>query len=725
MAIDRIALLGIDIIVNAQRARTALKSIDQSMQNLDGFAGQLGVTLGTVGVAFSGLLLARRFTTVAVEGITIVTEAAAGLEEQIRDIEKIASSGNINKLGQDFLELGQNIRGLSFEELARGAQTAARAGVTLDNGLLKLTSTTSRYAMVAGDLTPDEATEGIARLLANFDMGVEKADNLTSAINGLSDAFPTTSGEIQKTMARLSGFAEATNMTVQELAALSAVLLSSGQSATVVRSTIGSLLDKLAREPELVREQLQMTNEEFERFFILMRSNPTEGILKFIETLNLIDPLDQSKALQELGISSFRIASTIKILQAAYDKLNPAIQKSNELFAEGTVNLDKYAVVAGGANAKLNQLHNQWTVLKASLADNNLVMNQLIGGFEILKGLLQGFQSNNFQFNQLSAGDTAQVLDREINAMEQQLAYWQQVVEERNRINTQFGAGQMGSPGSMFMMGGTSTELGFLQFIMAEAAALFGEVPQALGIIRDLEFQINLLKEKRQTLLENEGEVLRENAERTEKQRKEAEKAAEALRERQLEQFQEFQAELEDLGYTGIEAQIIRIENTISDLREKFEELHKPTDELITAYEEATQRLQQQIDDLKNKPSEMESGQLKFLGQHAGRFADKIESISELLEGIELFQGQPNIQNTISNMLDSLLNPVSLPRFTSVQQTQQEIRESSLREEQRKRELDQLALAKAMVDIMINNLNVNQQTKDLLDRMLQEGNTIQ
>lgn len=724
MAIDRIALLGIDIIVNAQRARTALKSIDQSMNKMNGLAGDLGVALGAVGVAFSGLLLARRFTTVAVEGITIVTKAAATLEEQIRDIEKITSSGSINELARQFLELGQNIRGLSFDDISKGAQTAARSGVTLGDGLIKLTDITSRYAMVAGDLTPTDATEGIARLLANFDMGVEKADNVTSSINGLSDAFSTTSGEIQKTMARLSGFAEATNMTIEELAALSAAVLSSGQSATVVRSTIGALLDKLAKEPEVVREQLKMTNEEFEQFFLLLRSDPTTGILKFIERLNSMDPLEQAKALEALGVSSFRIASTIKIMQAAYEKLIPAIELSNKLFEEGTVNLDKYAVVAEGTNAKLKQLHNQWTVLKASLSENTVVLNHLIGGFEILKGLLEGFQTHDFTFSQFKMGDTVTELDRQIYATEQQILRLQSVIDQKLNPATQH---DPTTPNNIMRLLGITPSMAYadiFDYIKKEAGFLLGEYPQALGIIKDLEFQINLLKEKRQTIIENEGEAIERNIERTKQQQEAAEKAAKALRERQLEQFKEFQKELEDIGYTGAEAKIKSLENEIDELRKKFEDLHKPTDELTKAYEEAVGRLRKQVDDIKAQPTGLQNDRLDFLSKFSGRFGDAVEEVDALLKGMNLFKGVPQIQNTINSMLNSFLNPPNLPRFISTDQAQQDIREAALIEERRKHEKDQLALAKAMVDVMITNANINQATHTLLERMHQEGNTI-
>lgn len=693
MTIDRIALLGIDIIVNAQRARTALKSIDQSLMDMNNNMKFIAAGLGAFGVAFSGFLLARRVGSIVVETTRDLMESTNQLEEQIISIQTIAKSDDIKGLGRQFIELGTSIRGVEFKEIESAGLAAARTGVTVENGLFDLIETSLKFAKVSKDLGSAEAAEGLAALAINFDKPIEYTQNLASGIDMLSDNFITTSGEILKTSARLSGFAETTGMTVEDLNGLSAALLSSRQSATVVRSTISQLLAKMTAAPEKVRDLLSMSQSEYERFFIALRTDPAEAILTFAKSLNKLDPSRQSAALVDMGLASDRTASTIRILQGAIDNVEKSMQISNEETQKGTALLDKYAVSASSANDRLQQLSNRLTVLKAGVIATHGVVSMLDGLLTALEQTANNskiYSGNNVE-NMLGQGMELGKTVEQLNAGEKQIKSLQDLMRK----------------------GIVEEKKGFLNsmnpFSIMQVATVQGEINR-------LELFRNLIVEKRIALVDNEIRQLEEEGDlAAEKLQREKDANDERIRRERAEQGN-FMFDLNRMALPKDEGQIQGLYDQITEITDKFISLNNPTDSLSQAFEDATDRFLQQIDDI-------EAAQLKkkadSLSSATGEFGSKVQKIADLMDLRNQFKGVPDIFGPLSTILDKQLNlafenkgPVALNAFRD------QIRMAEFDKGDTELKRAQLLLTKEMVKLMgMNNID-NQTMQNYLQQML-------
>ena len=119
--------------------------------------------------------------------------------------------------------------------------TAARAGVRGAENIERLAEAGLILSKRSLDIGPQEATEGLAILARNMDISIEKAGLLGNVINVLSDNNAALSGQITTTSQRLAGFAGQLGIQAEELTALSATLISTGATATTIRSTFVNL----------------------------------------------------------------------------------------------------------------------------------------------------------------------------------------------------------------------------------------------------------------------------------------------------------------------------------------------------------------------------------------------------------------------------------------------------------------------------------------------------
>ena len=169
---------------------------------------------------------------------------------------------------------------------------------------------------VSLDISPTEATEGLAALTLNLDLSIEKTDELANQIDVLSDTTLSTSGEILKTSARLSGFADALGISAAEVTGLSAALLATKQSATTVRTTLTSLFEVLTSRPFEAAEAVGFTGTAIREFANLTRTDATEAVLVFVEAFSKLDFSEQTNTLKQLEIGSKRISQVMRTFAA-------------------------------------------------------------------------------------------------------------------------------------------------------------------------------------------------------------------------------------------------------------------------------------------------------------------------------------------------------------------------------------------------------------------------
>lgn len=404
---NTLARLIVEIVLSTRRAEIELRnwqrSVSASASNMERLAG----TLGRIGGAASVFLLVVRYIQAVDEILQQSLQSFAALEKQIIDIQKI-SGGLFNDVSNAFFRVVQANPGATFNESSAAMAAAARTGLTLENGLEKLTEVGIRLAQVAGDLTPTEAVEGLSTLMQNLNLSVDQVDNLASAIDTLSDKFKATTGQIVKSSARLAGFAQTTKTSGEDLAAISTVLLASGQQPTVVNSSIVRLLVALKANLFDVTNALNITGKAQEDFFVKFNSGQTvEGIIQFIEALDKLSFAEQTALLEELGISGARVRPVIEILKSKTDDLRRAQREANQASAEGTSLLKKQGLAVDSAAARIQILKNETERFNAAIANSSDVINLNIARVRIWQDTIEGAKWWMDQFAEAIGGKGA------------------------------------------------------------------------------------------------------------------------------------------------------------------------------------------------------------------------------------------------------------------------------------------------------------------------------
>jgi len=375
MAIDRVAQLAVDIVINSRRAKAQLANFRGSVDKSTMSTRKLALTIGSIGLAASAFLILRRAAGLAVDSVLAVVDAYAQLETKLVKIQKIARFENFVKFSEDFVTLGKELRGVSFEELSLISGMAARSGFANPDDLLKFTKAVALLVQVSDDVEPTQAAEGMARLLANFDKGADDTLKMVNAIDALSDGMTVTSGQILNITEKVAGYADAIDLSAEETLAFNARLRATGTTSTVVRSTMIRMLKLLRTEPRNVATELGLMGDEFHKFLADIETDPKSALITFIERLKQLQIEGKSfeKVLVNLKLATSRNFAAIINMVSNFEGFEEALVIANKA-GQSTVNvLEKHAIVAETAQTRIDEMKKSWDLLKVSFANTDAI----------------------------------------------------------------------------------------------------------------------------------------------------------------------------------------------------------------------------------------------------------------------------------------------------------------------------------------------------------------
>ncbi len=384
---NQLASLAVDIVINARRFRSTLRSTRGDLKKTQVSARGLSKSIVAIGLAASAFLILQRAARIAIDVVKETTLAFAELEKQIIDIEKIAKTS----VSKQFLGLGRELPSASFQTISEVMSSAARAGIQGADGIKEFSKAVIILSEVSGDIVPGEASIGIAQLLKNFDLGTDKALNLVNNIDILSDNFVTTSGAILTSSKRLAGFAETAGFTVDQLNAVVTVLLSTGATATTIRTTLGSLFTKVIPKALEAGRAFGLVGEELIDFAAIIQQGGPKALELFINTLKALPESEAQDFLKEFGIAGSRTQIVLKLLaKTTTGDFNRALKLSADSIKETSGALLKYNTVVNTTDTIVKALGKEWTLFKANLGDGK--------AFDTASSFLRGL---NDDFNAL------------------------------------------------------------------------------------------------------------------------------------------------------------------------------------------------------------------------------------------------------------------------------------------------------------------------------------
>jgi len=380
MAFGRLASLFVDIVVQTTKYQTQLNNMQNQTKQA---ANNMQASFMKIGLGAGGIFLIKKALTEVTSTVLLSTQKFAALEKQIVDIQKVAKFGEFQEFARGYIQLGTEMRGVSFKELGEIGGDLARLGVRGGaKEFLEFLKVSAQFAQSTGDLDLRQAGEGIGKLLQNFGKELNSVNALaaSSSINKLADDFAVTSNEILTVTQKLSGFADAVGLSQEQTLGLVTLIKQTGISSTVVESSLTRLFTVMESEPRKVAEAIGLSGNAIEEFVVKLKSEPIEAVRAFFQALNAM-PVDRAVGiLKELELATSRNAVALLNATNRFDDWNKTQQAAIDGSRDAASLLDKYALSAETAASKIEQLTNRWNVFLASLGNTQAL--------DFLNGLL-------------------------------------------------------------------------------------------------------------------------------------------------------------------------------------------------------------------------------------------------------------------------------------------------------------------------------------------------
>jgi len=258
-----------DLVVRIKGDITDLKAkVGMAKNEVSG----LGKQLGSAGAAMTktGAMMTAAVTPVAV-GFGYATKRAIDFEDSMANVRKTTgmSGAELKDLEKGIRDLATKIP-LAHEELAGIAAVAGQLGIQGKENILSFTRTAAMMA-TAFDMSAEDAATAMAKLANIYDIPVQEVDRLGSAINTLGNTTAASEAEIIRAMYQVGASGKMLGATQQQIAAMTATLISMGmapeRAGTRMMSAfnqLGANIDKLA---EITGEDIGTLRKKFETDF--------------------------------------------------------------------------------------------------------------------------------------------------------------------------------------------------------------------------------------------------------------------------------------------------------------------------------------------------------------------------------------------------------------------------------------------------------------------------
>ncbi|MBR9984255.1 MAG: phage tail tape measure protein [Wolbachia endosymbiont of Homalodisca vitripennis] len=307
--------------------------LGSSIEALKGKYGKLGSAIRS---HQSFLAIKAHFKSQIIEtiglGLTLAApiKVAIDFESAMADVKKVVKFIK-DETKDEALEFAKELKKLSHKiplsaaELAQIAASGGQLGIEKED-LLEFTTIVAKMT-TAFDMSAEEAGNAIAKISNVYGIGVDKMENVGNIINHLSDNTAAKAKEMVLTLNRIGGNAKQFGLEVDQASSLASAFISLGKQPEKAATAINNFLSKLqtAREqsPEFhdALDEMGTSIEELEQ---IIKKNPQEAILQFLETLKKIDDQERAGILMNLFGSGFQ--DDIALLVGSLDIYKKAIE---------------------------------------------------------------------------------------------------------------------------------------------------------------------------------------------------------------------------------------------------------------------------------------------------------------------------------------------------------------------------------------------------------------
>jgi len=229
----------------------------------------------------------------SIAAIAAPIKSAIDFESAMADVKKVVDFKDDNEIkgfSNEILKMSQVIP-MTAEGLTQVAAAGGQMGLA-KNELLKFTEMAAKTA-VAFDITAESAGDTIGKIKNILSLSLDETGEMMDVINHLSNNNAAKASEIVEVMKRIAGIGKQVGLAKEQTAALASTFISLGKAPETAATASEALLKKLNNIESLspkTRAAFKKTGLSIKNFSAMMKKDAQGAVLKFLETMNNIEP---------------------------------------------------------------------------------------------------------------------------------------------------------------------------------------------------------------------------------------------------------------------------------------------------------------------------------------------------------------------------------------------------------------------------------------------------
>lgn len=378
-----------------QLERAAVASafgVDQATYSMTRLANQLPrIRYAIYDVSNTATIAGAAFLGMSVASFAV----SAKMQRDFANVQRTtgASGDELQKLKQDFVELGQTIP-VSWSQLTEIGTLAGQLGIASEN-IASFTETVAKFSATT-DVSAQAAATALGRLdqlLAGDPNDAESYNRLASSILAVGVNSVATESQIIAIAQNIASIGNAAGLSRDEVIGFSGALASVGIQPELARGLtarlfgeIGTAISQGSVQLETFAATAGMSAEQFRQAWSDDAASALVEFLKGIEK----EGANAQATLASVGITSVRDVPNILKLAQGYEEVARLLGVSADGFANNNEIQKQYAVITAQVAEKFNVLINS---LQIFIAETGAGVNALGGFLDLLTGVVKALTS--------------------------------------------------------------------------------------------------------------------------------------------------------------------------------------------------------------------------------------------------------------------------------------------------------------------------------------------
>lgn len=382
MAAGRDRLLAIQAKRNADNAKeenrlmnarsAAFVKAEAEAKRLDSAGSLPTLRYALYDVASTTGVMAAALTGVGVASIA----AAASFESSFTNVERVinASSAQTENLRSQLIGLTREVP-MAFGDVAKIATLGGQLGIA-ESSLAGFSETVAQFSSVTG-ISVEQSATAFGALGELLNVTAAEYDNLGSAIAYVGVNSVATEAEITTMAQKLAASASNAGFTAEQVIALSGAMASlriaPERAQGVMEVYFRTLNQSLATGGERLNLFAQIAGVSADQVANLVANDPNAFFRDFAAGLGTLDPVSQTQALNDLGLSGIRAGEVFTRVSGNIGIFDQALQDSNKAYADGTFLADSYAKT-------VDDLASKWQIFLNAIAEFGASVGAILAG---------------------------------------------------------------------------------------------------------------------------------------------------------------------------------------------------------------------------------------------------------------------------------------------------------------------------------------------------------